>query len=166
MTTVLVAYASRMGATASIAGAIVDELRSCGVVADLVDADDASATDGYDAVVLGSAVYVGRWRRSAVDLLRGLVRTGYPRRVWLFHSGPTGIDAPRISTPLPRKVALLADRLGAAPARTFPGRLEPDTAAGFLARRLAEHEKVGDYRDFRKVRVWARGIALSVTVAS
>lgn len=53
---VLVAYASRHEATAEIAAAIAGELGSAGCVA--------------DAAIVGSALYLGRWDESALDLLR------------------------------------------------------------------------------------------------
>lgn len=58
MIRVLVAYATKSGSTASIAGAIADELRSCGVVAELVESTGTEPVpdpDGFHAVVLGSA---------------------------------------------------------------------------------------------------------------
>ena len=62
---VLVAYASRMGSTAEIAEAIADQLRTHGL--DVVTAACSAAPDpdGFDAVLVGSAVYATRRGRSA-----------------------------------------------------------------------------------------------------
>lgn len=163
------AYASKMGGTAGIAEVIADELRSCGISVDLRQANSVRIIEGYDGVVLGSAVYAGRWRKPAVALLRTLAEAaerGEPRPVWLFHSGPTGSDAPTTMVSAPAKVARLAAAIGAEPPETFGGRLVPETAKGFLARKLAEGEKGGDYRDFDHARAWAKGIARSVGSAS
>ncbi len=164
MTRLLVAYATKMGGTAGIAAAIADELRTRGLTVDLRDADDAPVLDDYDAVVLGSAVYTGRWRRPAVALLRNLARRPDPPKVWLFHSGPTGPDSADRAVPAPKKVAELAARLGAAPPETFGGRLETETAKGFLARKMAQGDLAGDFRDFDRIRAWARSVAAGVAV--
>jgi menaquinone-dependent protoporphyrinogen oxidase len=167
MSKVLVAYATKMGGTAGIAQAIADELRSCGLTVDVHDADAVRSISGYDAAVLGSAVYAGRWRRSAVALLRRFARAaraGDRTKVWLFHSGPTGPDATNTSVPAPRKVAELAAALGAAAPTTFGGRVESGTAKGFIARRIAESDLGGDYRDLDHVREWAHRIGVSVSV--
>ena len=70
MKTVLVAYASRMGSTQEIAAAIGDQLVSRGFGVEVVAAVDAASARGFDAVLLGSAVYRGQWDKHAVDYLR------------------------------------------------------------------------------------------------
>src|SRR4051794_9549902 len=62
---VLVAVASKHGATRGIAEAIADRLRERGLAAHVSDASDVQSLDDIDAVVLGSAVYAGRWRKDA-----------------------------------------------------------------------------------------------------
>jgi menaquinone-dependent protoporphyrinogen oxidase len=52
-----------------------------------------------------------------------------------------------------------AQDIGAAPVVTFGGRLQPASASGFLARRMARGPLAGDHRDFDKAREWARLIA-------
>ena len=69
MSRVLVAYASKHGATAEIAEAIADQLRQDGYTVDCVPADQAAEVDSYDAAVIGSAVYMRRWRPEARHLL-------------------------------------------------------------------------------------------------
>ena len=63
MSRVLVAYGSRHGSTAEIAEAIAATLREAGLAVDCRKAGEVDSLDGYDAVVLGSAVYMRRWRR-------------------------------------------------------------------------------------------------------
>src|SRR3954454_5448741 len=88
---VLVVHASRGGGTSGIATIVADELRARGLMVGVATAADASTHDvslaGYRAVVLGSALYAGRWRRDAVRFLhrRAVMLRG--RRVWLFQSG-------------------------------------------------------------------------------
>ena len=66
---VLVTFATKYGATADIAEKIGDVLRQTGLEVDWVDAGQASEVKSYDAVVLGSAVYAGSWRKEAVAFL-------------------------------------------------------------------------------------------------
>jgi menaquinone-dependent protoporphyrinogen oxidase len=58
MTTVLVAYASKHGSTAEIANAVAEALCAAGLRADCLEAVDVRGLESYDAVVLGSAVYM------------------------------------------------------------------------------------------------------------
>ena len=154
---VLVAYASKMGGTAGIAEAIGAELRDAGHQVDVREVSGVGTISEYDAVVLGSAIYVRRWRREAVKFLRKQADELSVRDVWLFHSGPVGPDKDQDQT-MPRKVAQLVDRIGARPAKTFAGRLETATAKGFLARRLAAGALGGDSRDWPAIKAWAADI--------
>jgi hypothetical protein len=66
----LVAYGSKYGATAQIVEAIGMALRTAGFTVDVSAARQVRALDPHQAVVLGSAVHAGRWRRDAMRLLR------------------------------------------------------------------------------------------------
>ena len=159
---VLVAYATKMGATAEIAEAIGDELREHGLQVDVRNVADVGSIADYDAVILGSAIYVRRWRPEAVRFLRKHVDELGDRRVWLFHSGPVGPDKDQ-KQDLPANVRRPARLIGAPPVMTFAGRLEPETAKGFLARRLARGDLAGDSRDWKLIKNWAAGIAGAIS---
>ena len=67
---VLVTYASRHHATAQMGQAIAEVLREPAEAlstptVDVRAVDDVDALDHYDAVVLGSSVYMGRWLKLA-----------------------------------------------------------------------------------------------------
>ena len=157
---VLVAYATKSGATAEIAETVAKELVAMGLEADARPAASVKNVREYDAVLLGSAIYIGRWRgdalrfakRFAVDLLR--------RPVWLFDSGPldASTDAGR-TEPVPAADEI-AKEIGAKGRTTFGGRLK-EKDAGFFMRRLMASGRVGSYGDFRnfeRARRWAHGI--------
>ena len=93
MTRILVACATRHGSTAEIAAEIADVLRRNvpGAVVDLREAAKAGEVAGYDAAVIGSAVYMGRWLPTARDLVEGHREVLSAMPVWLFSSGPSGI---------------------------------------------------------------------------
>lgn len=159
MRTYLVAYASKMGATREIAEAVGAELLAADHRVSVESAGNVGDVRAYDAVVLGSAVYAGRWRDEAVRFLRRHADVLKDKQVWLFHSGPCGREHAGELVDPPRNVARLAKGIGAAPPKTFGGRLEPQTAKGFLARRMAAGPRAGDFRDWDSVRSWARMIA-------
>jgi len=83
-----VAYASKHGSTAEIAEAIGDELRAAGRTVDVRDAGEVTDLAGYDAVVLGSATYMRRWRREARRFLRHHASALADCPFWVFSSGP------------------------------------------------------------------------------
>ncbi|MEV5965971.1 flavodoxin domain-containing protein [Kribbella sp. NPDC051952] len=159
---VLVAYASKMGATAGIAEVISDELRERGHEVDVLDVTQVRTVEPYDAVVLGSAIYLRRWRPEARQFLKRCADELRTRQVWLFHSGPVGPDKDQ-DQEMPPAVRRLAREIGATPAVTFAGRLEPATAKGFLARHLATGNMSGDSRDWTKIRAWAADISAAIS---
>ncbi|MGW7681568.1 flavodoxin domain-containing protein [Kribbella sp. NPDC054772] len=161
---VLVAYASKAGSTAGIAEAIGAELRIHHHEADVVDVAAVKDVEAYDAVVLGSAIYVRRWRRDAVRFLKHNADALRTRQVWLFHSGPVGPDRDQDQA-MPPTVRRLAHEIGATPAITFAGRLDPASAHGFLARRLATGNLAGDFRDWNRIRIWAADISAALHAA-
>lgn len=159
---VLVSAASRHGATSEIAEEIGRTLREALHERDEVDvrpAEQVSSVEGYDAAVLGSAVYAGRWLQPARELAERHAGALAAMPVWLFSSGPVG-DPPRPSEGESVDVSVILEATGARDHRVFAGRLDRRTL-GFaekaivLALRVAE----GDFRDWETIRVWAREIA-------
>lgn len=166
--TVLVAYASKRGSTAEIAEAIAAELRAAGLDADCREADDVAALDPYDAVVLGSAVYMRRWQGDARHFLRHHRKQLAQRPLWIFSSGPTGDparDDPHWNEP--PKVARQAEELGARDHVIFGGSM-PAEPHGFVERSMVEGTppEWRDRRDWDEIRRWARGIAAELGAGS
>ena len=162
MSRVLVAYASKHGATAEIAQAIADEIERHGVEADCRAADDVHDVDAYDGVVVGSAVYMKRWRRPAQQLLHRHRRELAERPLWIFSSGPVGEDADP-SWSEPGKVVEQAEKLGIIDHVVFGGKL-PDEPEGFMRKAMVKDmpPELRDLRDFDEIRAWAAGIAEAV----
>jgi menaquinone-dependent protoporphyrinogen oxidase len=159
---VLVAVASRHGATREIAEAIAQALRDEGLQAELADAADVTGVTGYDAVVLGSAVYVGRWLEPARELVERHADALAERPTWLFSSGPLG-DPPKPEADDAVQVAEIAERVGAHDHRLFAGKLDKNTLGfGERAVVLAFRAPEGDFRDWDEIVAWAREIAASL----
>ncbi len=159
---VLVAAASRHGSTAEIASFIAARLRGSLPSTWHVRVEDTDAIrtiEGYDAVVLGSAVYFGRWLKSARALVSN-TEVAPSSGLWLFSSGP--VDGPG-ATGDAAAAEKVAGRLQARDSIVFPGRID--------ASRLRRSERVlvkamhiddGDFRDWDVVTEWADMIAVEL----
>lgn len=155
---VLVASASRHGATDEIATAIGDALRRAGLRVTVSSPDRVATLDGCDAVILGSAVYVGRWLEPArrfIELHREALTA---RPVWLFSSGPIG-DPPKPQED-PAEVGALLAATGARAHRVFPGKLDRGVL-GMAERLIASAVRApdGDYRPWPEIDAWAESIS-------
>ena len=156
MCTILVVYASRMGATREIAEAIADELAQTDHAVTVRSCTDAPDPDGFDAVVIGSAVYARRWMPDATHYLRRQARYLINRPTYLFQSGPCEArDADVSDTSCPRAIRRIVAKFGLPDPVTFSGRLDPSQATGRLTRWVASGSSAGDFRNWDAIRDWA-----------
>lgn len=156
----LVAYASKHGSTAEIAEAIAATLRESAVAADCIAAGEVDDLGPYDAVVLGSAVYMKRWQGDARHFLRKHASELANLPFWVFSSGPTGDPAEDDAAwQEPKRTIAKAEKLGAREHVVFGGRISPES--GRMAKSMAEKtpEEYRDRRDWDEIRAWASGIA-------
>lgn len=167
---VLIAYATKHGATEGIAARIGETLASAGHVPDVRDADDVSDLSGYDAFVLGSAAYIGHWRKEAIGLARRLEQGRGDRPVWLFSTGPLGEGATdeqgrdKREAAEPRDLPELMAMVQPRDHRVFFGALDPTslTLPEKAMRRLPAGKALlpeGDFRDWDDIDAWAASIA-------
>jgi menaquinone-dependent protoporphyrinogen oxidase len=161
---VLVVVASRHGATADIAAALAGSIadsdagRAAGLSAVHFPADQRPDPSPYDAVVIGSAVYAGRWLEPAREYMTQHADVLRTRQVWLFSSGPIG--EPPFPPDEAYDVAVLTSLTGAKGHRTFPGRLDKNRLSfGERAMVTAMRAPVGDFRNWDAVRRWGGEIA-------
>ena len=155
---VLVTTASKHGATAEIGDAIAGKLREHDLEVDVKAPGDVASLDGYDAVILGSAIYVGRWMDTARHFSERHHEALRRRPVWLFSSGPIGV--PLEPAEEPADGHRLRAALGARDHRVFPGRVS-SSELGWVERTITKMVNApdGDYRDFDAIRTWAAEIA-------
>jgi menaquinone-dependent protoporphyrinogen oxidase len=109
---VLVSAASKYGATAEIARAMGVVLSEREFEVIVVPPEEAGAIEDYDAVVLGSAVYMGRWMKPATELVDRSGEALAARPVWLFSSGPVGDPPKPAENPVDVSQILESTKLG------------------------------------------------------
>jgi menaquinone-dependent protoporphyrinogen oxidase len=172
---ILVAYASRHGATRGIAERIAQALERDGLEVTLKPAEETTAIEEYDAFVIGSAAYVGHWLKEATRFVQRNRSVLASRPVWLFSSGPIGtetVDAKgrdALEAARPGEFADFADGLHPRDQRVFFGAYDPDAEPiGFMERLGSRFTKLpavrealpaGDFRDWPAIESWADGIA-------
>jgi menaquinone-dependent protoporphyrinogen oxidase len=161
--TVLVAFASKHGATEEIAQTIGEVLQAQGVDVEVKRMEDVDTVMPYSAFVLGSAIYVGSWLRTAREFVDEHAETISRRPTWLFSSGPIG-SPPHPAASESFDGTGLAQTTQAREHRVFGGRLDKKQLA-LTERALAGALRVpgGDYREWDAVAAWATAIARVVS---
>jgi menaquinone-dependent protoporphyrinogen oxidase len=165
MMPVLVTAATKYGATAEIAQVIGEVLGEHGLEATVVQPEQVEGVDGYDAVVVGSAVYAGHWLKPARELVERHADALAGRPVWLFSSGPVG-DPPKPEEE-PVDVADLLAVTGAREHCVFAGKLVRQQLS-FPERAIVSALRVpeGDFRNWTEIRQWAAAIGTALATGS
>ena len=160
---VLIAYASRMGGTKELAGAVAAGLGTEASTM-VLPVDEVDDVEVYDAVVVGGALYAGRWPRAGRRFVKRNAGALRERPVWFFSSGPLDDSAHDHEIEPTRSVRKLMGRVGARGHATFGGRL-PEDAKGFPAASMAK-DNAGDWRHPGDARSWGRHLAAELATAS
>jgi menaquinone-dependent protoporphyrinogen oxidase len=157
--TVLVAYASKHGATEGIAKRIAEKLSQLGKEAEARPVETVTDLSGYEAFVIGSAIYYDSWLQEAVEWVQHNEAVLATRPVWLFGSGPLGTEF-KDDEPQPKHMTEFQQALRPRGQRIFFGALEPGHMS-FGERLIAKavHAPQGDFRDWGAVDAWAINIA-------
>lgn len=164
---ILVAYASKTGATKGIAEFIAKKLEERGVLVDVQDVSSARGLGIYDAFIVGSGLYQYHWLREAKEFVSKNRAILAARPVWFFSSGPTGPkptdqkgrDLLEVSGP--KEIGELRRWVNPRGHQVFFGALFPDRltgATGWFAKYIPK-DQVGDFRDWGQIESWAGRIA-------
>jgi menaquinone-dependent protoporphyrinogen oxidase len=160
---VLVTYATKYGATAEIAEKIGQVLSQAGLRIDVLPTDRVRDLHSYKAVVLGSAVYIGRWRKEAATFLKANEKVLAEQLVWLFSSGPTGEGNPIELTQgwhFPKSLQPIADRINPRDIAVFHGAINMkklNLIEKWMINKV--QAPLGDFRDWDAITSWATAIA-------
>jgi menaquinone-dependent protoporphyrinogen oxidase len=157
---VLVAYSSRMGATADIASAIGEQLTHRGYQVDVRGTASAPDARLYSGVIVGSALHLGQWDRDAVNYLKRQAADLSERPTWLFQIGPSGPASDGAHPAVPHAVHKLCFGIGIEDPMTFGGNLDPAAAEGSVSHWLSSgHDETGAFRDWHQISRWADAVA-------
>ena len=163
---ILIAYASKYGATAEIAREIGKVLSESGLKVNVLAADKVTDVTPFDAVVLGSAVYAGSWRQEAVQFLEDYQVPLTKIPIWLFSSGPMGAGDPVTLAHgwhFPSAQLPVANHIHARDIALFNGVLDMDKLNFVEKQVIKEFQSAsGDFRDWKAIHNWAVSIAVSL----
>ena len=160
----LVVYGSARGGTEGLANMVAQSIRDQGFTAEVRPGDQAGQVAGYDAVIVGGALYAGRWHKVARHFVRRHAAELRQVPVYFFSSGPLDDSASRTDIPPVAGVKALMTLVGSHDHVTFGGRLAPD-AKGFPARQMAK-KLSGDWRDLRQVGLWTHDVIAEVAATA
>jgi len=167
---VLVAYASKYGATEGIAQRIVETLRQRGLEADVRSCKDVDEASGYDAYVVGSATYEFNWRRSARKFVERNAEVLAAKPTWLFASGPVGTETVDkegndvLKGAEPKQFTEYEDLVHPRGKQVFRGAYHHDKIRGAdriitWMPAIRDIMPEGDFRDWDAIDAWATAIA-------
>ncbi|HET9649550.1 MAG TPA: flavodoxin domain-containing protein [Microlunatus sp.] len=176
---VLVAYATRHGATAGIAERIAATLRSAGLPADVRSLAETVEVETYEAFVIGGAAYMYHWLKDATRFVKRHRSELSTRPTWIFSSGPLGTDLidqegrDVVDAARPREFDELVELVHARDAKVFFGAWDPEAppvGIGERAFRLLPASRdalpAGDFRDWEEIDAWASEIAQALSAST
>jgi len=159
MTRILIAHASKYGSAEEVArylGAVLRDRGASCVVAPVGDVEDV---DGYDVVVLGTGLYMGRMHRAARHFLKRHHEALGHKAFAAFGMGPLSneeAEKEKVRPQLERGLGHYAELEPVAIA-IFGGVLDPEKVS-FPFRRMP----AGDYRDWDEIRDFALALPRDV----
>jgi menaquinone-dependent protoporphyrinogen oxidase len=172
---VLVTYATRHGATRGIAERVAARLGEHDLDVALWATADAPTPDGFDAVVVGGAAYMGHWLTDSTSYVERHREALLSRPTWLFSSGPVGTattDAKGrdlLETSKPLEADELVSTVRARDWHVFYGSYDPSAPPVGMVERLGsvftripairDAMPAGDFRDWAAIDAWADEIA-------
>jgi len=169
---ILVAYATRHGATRGIAERIAERLQTDGLDAEARSAAEVRDAVRYDAFIVGGAAYMFHWLGDATTFVQRNRALLAERPTWLFSSGPVGTDTVDkegrdvLVVCLPKEFAQLRDAIHPRAEKVFFGAFDPAAKPIGFAERVVSLMPAaraafpkGDFRDWPVIDAWADTIA-------
>jgi menaquinone-dependent protoporphyrinogen oxidase len=157
---ILVTYATRAGSTAEIAAAIGQTLAARGFNVEVKPVKKVSALDGYQAVLLGSAIRMGNWLPEMVKFVldNQSALNALPTALFTIHMLNTD-DAETSRAAREAYTVPVRALLPQAPEAFFGGVMD-FSRLSFIDRFISNMVKVveSDQRDWEKIRTWANTI--------
>lgn len=160
--TILLAVASKHGATAEIGERLARRLEELGQTVQLCRPQELTDAHAGDALIIGSGVYMGGWLSELTKALPTVKNLGKTMPVWAFSSGPVGTPPVPTGTP-ERVIPLLSDLAEEVDFRghmVFPGKVDRSVLKANEKLILKMVKAVeGDYRPWQQIDQWAEQIS-------
>lgn len=155
---ILVAYASRAGATAEIAEEVGKVLAAEGLKVDVLPIQKVTTLEPYTALVLGSAARIGRLIPETTRFVRRHSKAIQNIKVAYFVSCLTMFkDTPEARATVTGYLKPLVKIKEPLDIGLFGGVMEPEKIPGVWSRIMKNAER-GDYRDWEAIRTWAKEV--------
>lgn len=158
---ILVAYATRTGSTAEVAGAIARQLCEAGISAEARPVGQVTSLDGYSGAVLGSAVRYASWLPEMTDFISANrdALSAMPVAFFTMHMLALG-DDPAAVAERAKYSAKAHDLITPTIETFFEGMIDPARLSILdrLAVRLVK-SPVGDRRDWERIAGWTARLA-------
>jgi menaquinone-dependent protoporphyrinogen oxidase len=153
---VLVAYATKKESTHEVAEAVAARLRDLGHDVDVRPAAEVGTLAPYGAVVVGGALYAGRWHRDARRFLATHRDELARRPVAVFAMGPAKLEPAEVEGSRKQLDRALASEHDLEPVSVtiFGGVIDPAKLRFPLNRMPA-----ADARDWDAIRAWADAVS-------
>ena len=166
---VLVTYGTWVGSTAGVAEWIAEGLRQTGAEVTLVPAEDAPGPEGFDAVVIGSAIRAGMWNKHAkkyvhkhADALAAMPTAFFSVGLTVTEEADDAYDRSREFT---EKMLADVPDVSAADIGVFAGAFDPAKLGGLVGFAMRNVDiPTGDFRDEDVVTQWARELPTKLAV--
>jgi menaquinone-dependent protoporphyrinogen oxidase len=155
MNTVLVAYATKRGSTREVAFDVARVIRESGSEVEIFPAREVKSLDRYSAVVLGGALYMGRWQKDARKLLKRKRNELEYLPLAVFAMGPGSTEPEAIE----RARSQLARALNAA------SEVHPFSTAIFGGV-IKKRGEILDARDWDAIQKWADEVVRGLSTRS
>ncbi len=163
---ILITYATKAGSTLEIAAVIGESLSKRGFAVDVKPVSENPPLDGYQAVLMGSAIRMGSWLPEAVDFVRKnqSALQQLPTSIFTVHmlnykDDETSRAARQAYTAPVRELLPNADEV------FFRGKLDYKTLSFFdrLIAKIVEtpDNPPGDFRNWDEIRNWSQSVFAS-----
>ena len=155
----LVGYATYAGSTMEVAAAIGEELSQRGFRVDVKPISDSLQLDGYQAVILGSAVQYGAWLPSALKFVQSNQKNLENKRLALFCVHIQNLeDDPESTAARLAYLDTIRSLVHPEAEAFFAGRFDRRGAALLLPKWVAWLMPVMEKRDWSEIRAWGQSV--------
>jgi menaquinone-dependent protoporphyrinogen oxidase len=158
---VLVAYASKYGSTGGVADAIGKELCDKGAAADVALIKNANNIGSYQGVIIGGAIYMGKWMSEAVDFVQKNKDTLCKVPVAYFLvcmtlSQPAENNRAKVLSYMD-PILKAVPEIKPVGIGTFAGAMDYNNLS-WISKKILKSKGTpeGDFRDWNDIRAWAR----------